>query len=78
MSQLRVLALVLVLAVAGCATYYKVDDPSNGKTFYTTKVKREGSAVVFKDAQTGAETTIQNSQVLEIDKKQFKSAVDTK
>jgi hypothetical protein len=77
MSLLRIVAVIGVAVLAGCAHYYKVTDPGSGKSYYTTEVNRSGGAVVFKDAQTGAETTMQNSQVLEIDKDQFQKGVGT-
>lgn len=80
MSLLRTVSLVALSALAACTTYYKIDDPGSGKSFYTTDIKREreGGAITFKDAQTGAETTMQNSQVLEIDKKQYQEALGKK
>jgi uncharacterized protein YceK len=69
---------LLVVLLAGCATYYKVTDPSSSKTYYTEKVKREGTAVQFKDAQTGGEMTLQNSSVQEIDKQEYQAGVTKK
>jgi hypothetical protein len=78
MSTLRALAIVpLLIAGAGCASYYKVTDPTSGKEFYTQEVSRKltGGAVEFKDAKSGAATTLQNSQVLEIDKKTYEAGL---
>ena len=77
-SRSGVLALVLLgVAVTGCASYYKVTEPASGKEFYTKEVSRKigGSAIEFKDAKTGATTTLQNSQVLEIDKKTYEAGL---
>lgn len=52
-------------------SYYKVIDVSSGKVFYTLKVNRIGHAVVFTDEKTGAETTLQNSQVLPVQKMEY-------
>lgn len=74
MSAIKPLAIApLVLAVSACASYYKVTEPTSGKEFYTQKVSRKisGGAIEFKDAKSGAVTTLQNSQVLEIDKKTY-------
>src|SRR5204863_3667156 len=49
-------------------TYYKVTDVTSGKAFYTLNVKRVGNAAVFTDERNGAETTLQNSQVLPVQK----------
>jgi len=78
MSTLRALPLVLLTAaVGGCASYYKVTEPASGKEFYTQDVSRKigGGAIEFKDAKTGATTTLQNSQVLEIDKKAYEAGL---
>jgi hypothetical protein len=76
MSTLRAIAIVLAtVSLAACAHYYKVTDPASGKVFYTEDVKRNGSAVEFKDAQTGGVTTLQNSQVQEVDKEAYETAV---
>jgi hypothetical protein len=77
MSTLRTLFVVLVTVVcAACASdYYKVTDPASGKVFYTKDVKRNGSAVEFKDAQSGSVVTLQNSQIADIDKQTYETAV---
>ena len=79
MSTLRTLLVVLVTVVcAGCASdYYKVTDPANGKVFYTKEYKRNGSALEFKDAQSGSVVTLQNSEISEIDKQAYETAVGT-
>ncbi|HET7763596.1 MAG TPA: hypothetical protein VFK92_00735 [Burkholderiales bacterium] len=71
-------ALALGIVAAGCASYYKVTEPASGKEFYTKEVSRKlgaGGAIEFKDAKTGATTTLQNSQVLEIDKKAYEAGL---
>jgi hypothetical protein len=78
MSTVRALVVVpLMVLVAGCAGYYKVTEPGSGKEFYTQDVSRRGmgGSVEFKDAKTGATTTLQNSQVLEIDKKTYEAGL---
>jgi uncharacterized protein YceK len=77
MSALKTFAVALLVTVSGCASYYKVTDPGSGKDFYTTEVSRKlgGSAIEFKDAKTGATTTLQNSMVLEIDKKTYEAGL---
>ena len=77
MRQLHrcVLAALVSLMVAGCATYYTVTDPASGKSFYTTKVDRALSgAVSFKDAVSGSEVTLQSSEVLKIPGGEFEQA----
>ena len=79
MSVSRIIAVVLfTVFLAGCAHYYKVSDPGSGKSYYTEDVKRNGSAVEFKDAQTGGVMTLQNSEVQEIEKQQYEQAVAKK
>ena len=74
-----VLAALVSLMVAACATYYKVTDPASGKSFYTTKVNRSLSGTVsFKDAVTGGEVTLQSSEVLKIPSKEFEQATSGK
>jgi len=76
MSTLRALiATLLALFLAACAHYFKVTDPSNGKVFYTEDIDRKGSAVEFKDAQSGGMVTLQNSEIVQIDKQAYETAV---
>jgi pyruvate dehydrogenase E2 component (dihydrolipoamide acetyltransferase) len=54
-----------------------VTDPQSGKEYYTDnvdKVKMSG-AVKLKDARTGSEVTIQNSEVKEISKDEYKAGL---
>ena len=79
MSTLRAFVIVLLaLSLASCAHYYKVTDPASGKVFYTEDVKRNGSAVEFKDAQNESVVTLQNSSVQEIDKQAYQTGVGKK
>ena len=68
-------AVVLSLGLTGCgSTYYLVKDPGSGAEYYTTTVKKSGSAVEFKDSKTLTNMTLQNSQVSEITKDQYSAA----
>ena len=79
MSIPKAVAVVaFAVLLAGCAHYYKVSDPSSGKAYYTEDVKRNGSAVEFKDAQSGGVVTLQNSNVQEIDKQEYEQGVAKK
>jgi PBP1b-binding outer membrane lipoprotein LpoB len=69
------LVLGTALVLTGCASYYMVKDPASGTEYYTTKVKKSHNAVVFTDAKTSADVTLQSSQVLEITKDQYDAAV---
>ena len=69
-----VLAVFFLFGLVGCSSYYKVVDPGSGNVYYTTKVKKEaGGAVKLKDAKTGADVTIQNSEVTKVKKDEFKA-----
>ena len=69
--------LGLVFLVTGCtAHYYKVTDPQSGKEYYTQKIDNlKGGAVKLKDAVSGIDMTLQNSEVKEIDIHQYKQSV---
>jgi len=73
-----VMALVVlsgVLATA-CGAYYKVTDPVTGSIYYTEEVKHTaGGAAQFKDERSGAQVTIQNSEVREITSKEFETGL---
>jgi hypothetical protein len=65
--------LAVVLGTAGCGTYYRVTDPSSGRVYYTDEVKRSSQGTVqVKDAKSGADVTLQASEVLEISSDDYK------
>ena len=72
----RWVVIAVAVLVAGCASYYKVTDPSSGRTFYTEKVERDKgqTTIMFKDAKTGAEVTLPSSEVLEISSGEYEKA----
>jgi len=63
--------LAIVLVTAGCTTYYRVTDPSSGRMYYTDEIKRSGSAVMFKDAKSGSQVTLQASEIKEISSEDY-------
>jgi uncharacterized protein YceK len=73
------IALSLVLAaggvgLSGCTSYYRVTDPSTGRTYYTTEMKKKGDgAVQLRDGRTGQEVTIQNSEIAKVTKEEYES-----
>jgi len=78
MTRLMDKNLLVILLFSGflatsCASYYKVADPVTGNIYYTEEVKRQGSAAVFKDARSGAQVTIQNSEISEVSKDEFEA-----
>ena len=77
MSMPRYFAVVLLLLMAGAceATYYKLTDPATGREYYAVDYTNKGTLIEFKDAKTGAKTTVQNAQVLEINEQTFNDGV---
>ena len=73
-SLAMLLTGALALSTAGCTSYYRVTDPTTGRNYYTTRLdeQRDGS-VQFKDARTGNEVTVQNSEVKKITKEEYES-----
>jgi hypothetical protein len=69
------MACVLALSIAGCGSiyYFKITDPSTGNTYYSQKIEKRGSAVEFTDAKSGSMVTLQNSEVKEISKDEYKA-----
>jgi hypothetical protein len=70
--------LGLVLVVTGCASYYRVTDTQSGNVYYTKKVdtvKGGGGAVKLEDTRSGSMVTLQNSEVKEISKKEYKEGL---
>src|SRR4051794_16663119 len=70
------IVLGVLCAAGGCTSYYKVHDPTSGKDYYTNEVKQESSgAASLKDARTGDQVVIQNSEVAKISEEQFKTGM---
>ena len=68
----------LVFLVAGCASYYRVTDTQSGNVYYTKKVdtvKGGSGTVKLKDTRSGSVVTLQNSEVKEISKKEYKEGL---
>ena len=67
----------LTMMIAGCTNYYRVTDPSSGKSYYTTKVGDAGraGAVKIKDQKTGSTVTLQSSEVKEISAEEYEAAI---
>jgi hypothetical protein len=71
-----VVILCVGFAVVGCASYYKVTDPTSGKIYYTKDISNvKSGAVKLKDARTGSRVTIQNSEVKKISKEEYKAGL---
>jgi hypothetical protein len=74
------LIILGVLFLGGCGGYWMVTDPTTKNVYYTEEVEQSKSsgAVKFIDAKTGTSINLQNSEVKEITKDEFKSAVGKK
>jgi hypothetical protein len=69
------LFVVAVMAI-GCTTYYRVTDPTTGKTYYSTDLERSrDGAVTLQDERSGAEVTIQNSEITEMKQGAYEAQV---
>ena len=68
----RITMYLATLMLVGCTSYYKVTDPTTGKTYYTTelKQKRHGAASL-KDARTGNTVNLQNSEIAKVSKDEY-------
>lgn len=66
----------MVAVLAGCASYYRVNDPAGSREYYTTEIdKTKAGAITFKDAKGGGVVTLQSSEVKEISEEEFNAAV---
>ena len=65
-----------MMFLTGCASYYKVEDPTTGKTYYTEKVDdKGGGAVKFTDSRSETEVTLQNSHVEKLSKAEYEEGM---
>jgi len=70
------MVFVLAALLAGCATYYRVNDPGGTKEYYTTDIKETRTgAISFKDEKSGSEVRLQSSEVKKISADEFEAAV---
>ena len=66
-------ACCMALLMAGCASYYRITEPVSGRDYYAMDVDHYGTgSVTFEDDRTGAEVTLQSSEVLEISQDEFR------
>jgi hypothetical protein len=77
----RLVGLLLgLLLLSACGGYWMVTDPTTKNVYYTEEVQQSKTtgAVKFIDAKTGTSVNLQNSEVKEITKDEFKAAVGKK
>ncbi len=69
----------VLVFTAGCA-YYEVTDPTSGRTYYTNSMMsgRYGwsGAVQFRDAESGNNVTLQNSEIKQISGEEYHLRTD--
>jgi TolA-binding protein len=80
MKKLVLLGVLGLFVLAGCGGYWMVTDPTTKNVYYAEEVEQSKSsgAVKFIDAKTGNSVNLQNSEVKEITKDEFKAAVGKK
>jgi hypothetical protein len=77
-KALTAVVLAALLCAVGCTNYYKVHDPTSGKTYYTTELRhRNSGTATLTDARTGNKVTIQNSEIDKITKDEFETGKNT-
>jgi len=74
----KILSVMISLAAIGCgSSYYIVNDPYTGKTYYTKDLDRFNSGnISFKDEKTGKTVSIQNSEVQEVTANEYQEALN--
>lgn len=66
----------IAVVVAGCTSYYRINDPAGTREYYTTDIdKTKAGAITFKDEKSGGVITLQSSEVKEISEEEFNAAV---
>jgi hypothetical protein len=51
-----------------------VKDPHTGREYYTTAVERSNGGIRFKDGKTQSTVMLQNSEIIEISKDQYRAS----
>jgi len=78
-TRIMTLGILCVMAglLAGCGgNYYRVNDPAGDRQYYTSDIEQtKTGAITFKDEKSGSVVTLQSSEVKEISKDEFKTAV---
>jgi len=65
-------SFILLLAVMGCASYYKVVDPVSKNVYYTQSIDKMGNGVIqFKDQVSKNKVTLPQSEIMEVTEDQF-------
>jgi hypothetical protein len=72
------LVIIGLLFLVGCGGYWMVTDPTTKNVYYTETIIESRGGVRFIDAKTGNEVTLQNTEVKELTKDEFKAVVGKK
>jgi len=69
----------MIAVLAGCGSYYRVNDPAGTREYYTTEIdKSKAGTITFKDEKSGSVVTLQSSEVKEISEEEFNAALKSK
>jgi hypothetical protein len=70
------LTLLILVAIIGCTTHYRVTDPTTEKDYYTTEIKKEGGgSVKFIDEKTNKSITLNSSEIEEISEEEYNKGI---
>ena len=71
---------VLALSIAGCGSiyYFQITDPTTGNVYYSQKIEKKSGSDSFTDAKTGSIVNLQNSEIKEISKEEYKANIPKK
>lgn len=67
--------VLILMMTAGCGKYYQVQDPTTDKIYYTNDVDRAKGSITFQDSVTRKTVILQNSEVIEIPKEEFRAKI---
>jgi hypothetical protein len=78
MQRVSILVLVAALLAGGC-TYYRVREPSSGRTYYTVKdldfKHLDGGGLRFRGRTRNRTVTLQSHELEEISKGQYQRGI---
>lgn len=69
------LAVAVPLLAACGGNYYQVSDVDSGKSYYTRDVDRDDGHVEFTDKATGDKVSLDEAEIREVTRQQYKNAV---
>ena len=62
--------------LAGCTSYYRINDQSSGRVYYTKDYDRSDSgSIIFEDARTRSTVTLPSSEIREVSREEFESGL---